>query len=384
MKTTLATVVAALALSSAGTPAFDAETFLGRVLKISESTPREELKSMVKSAEENGKEVADAVVSRLKGKDATDEDKFRYAWILGVAEQTSSVPALVEIASCANQTSMLYHAASQALARIGGDEAGAFLLKTYRQNRAAMGVESRFDAMQTLAMIRYAPALKDAEEFLRGDPDRYYWQVYFIFGFFDELAVPMLCEKLNDSDARVRTNALGAIRFLMPESAALTEALRKRLETEKDADLRYQLVETLEWNLQGQGEKGDRRLKEIFRDLLKSEAKGTAAAKFMLETVKSKGDEAAARRKKFTPNADKFNAAYRKILDGGVHISGDRETLNDLLYCATQGDLPKLKELRRTALFRQSDECFYDHKALTRLIQLVRVAAPEEADKPSK
>ena len=90
MKTTLATVVAALALSSAGTPAFDAETFLGRVLKMSESTPREELESMVKSAEENGKEVADAVVSRLKGKDATDEDKFRYAWILGVAEQTSS------------------------------------------------------------------------------------------------------------------------------------------------------------------------------------------------------------------------------------------------------------------------------------------------------
>ena len=383
MKSSFAMIMATLALSSVGAPAFDAETFLGRVLKMSESTPRKEMEAMVKVAEENGKAVADAIVGRLKNKDANDEDKFRYAWALGVADQTSSVPALVEIAKGANPTSMLYHAASQALSRIGGDEAGAFLLENYRQNKGAMVAERRFDAVQTLAMIRYAPALKDAEEFLHVDSDRYYWQVYFIFGFFDELAVPMLCEKLNDSDARVRANALGAIRFLMPDSADLTEALRKRLETEKDTDLRHQLVETLEWNLQGQGEKGDRRLKEIFRELLKSEAKDSSAAKFMRETVERKFDMVEAMRKKFTPDADKFNAAYRKILDGGVHISGDRETLNDLLYCATQGDLPKLKELRRTALFRQSDECFYDHKALTRLIQLVRVAAPA-ADGQSK
>ncbi len=58
-----------------------------------------------------------------------------------------------------------------------------------------MDEEQRFDAMQSLAMVRYAPAVKDAEEFRKVDSDRYYWQVYFIFGLFDDLAVPMLCEK---------------------------------------------------------------------------------------------------------------------------------------------------------------------------------------------
>lgn len=75
---------------------------------------------------------------------------------------------------------------------------------------------------------------------------------------------------------KVRVNALGAIRFLMPDSADLTKALMKRLGTEKDSDIRYQLVETLEWNLIGQGEKGRQELTETFRKLLKSEAQGAA------------------------------------------------------------------------------------------------------------
>lgn len=375
MKTLIATMVSAVAIAAASASEFDAGAFLGRVLKMSESTPRTELEEMVKSAEENGKAVADAVVSRLKKKDVKDEDKFRYAWILGVAEQPSSVPALVEIATCANPTSMLYHAASQALARIGGDEVGAFFLKNYRQNKAKMDEEQRFDAMQSLAMVRYAPAVKDAEEFLKVDSDRYYWQVYFIFGLFDELAVPMLCEKLNDSDEQVRVNALGAIRFLMPDSAELTKALMKRLETEKDPDIRYQLVETLEWNLLGQGEKGRQELEETFRKLLKSEAKDSAAAKFMKETVASKADVPEDMRAKFKADADKFNAAYKTILDSGVHFSRNREASQDIVYCATQSDIPKLKELRRRALYRQSDECFYDYRALTRVIQMVRTCA---------
>ena len=375
MKTLIATMVSAVAIAAASASEFDAEAFLGRVLKMSESTPGTELEEMVKSAEENGKAVADAVVSRLKKKDVKDEDKFRYAWILGVAEQPSSVPALVEIATCANPTSMLYHAASQALARIGGDEVGASFLKNYRQNKAKMDEEQRFDAMQSLAMVRYAPAVKDAEEFLKVDSDRYYWQVYFIFGLFDELAVPMLCEKLNDSDEKVRVNALGAIRFLMPDSAELTKALMKRLGTEKDSDIRYQLVETLEWNLIGQGEKGRQELKETFGKLLKSEAKDSAAAKFMKETVESKADVPEDERAKFKADADKFNAAYKTILDSGVHFSRNREASQDIVYCATQSDIPKLKELRRRALYRQSDECFYDHRALTRVIQMVRTCA---------
>ena len=74
-------------------------------------------------------------------------------------------------------------------------------------------------------------------------------------------------------------------------------------------------------------------------------------------------------------DADKFNAAYKTILDSGVHFSRNREASQDIVYCATQSDIPKLKELRRRALYRQSDECFYDYRALTRVIQMVRTCA---------
>ena len=115
--------------------------------------------------------------------------------------------------------------------------------------------------------------------------------------------------------------------------------------------------------------------KETFRKLLKSEAKGSAAAKFMKETVESKADVPEDMRAKFKADADKFNAAYKTILDSGVHFSWDCEASQDIVYCATQSDIPKLKELRRRALYRQSDECFYDYRALTRVIQMVRACA---------
>ena len=368
-------IVSTAAIAAASASEFYANAFLGRIEKVSRSTSQKELESLVKVAEENGKAVAEAVARRLMDKSAKEDDKVKYVWILGSAKQESSVPALLDVVKTANPTSMLYHATSRALTVIGGDEVGAFFLKNYRQNKAKMDEEQRFDAMQSLAMVRYAPAVKDAEEFLKVDSDRYYWQVYFIFGLFDELAVPMLCEKLNDSDEKVRVNALGAIRFLMPDSAELTKALMKRLGTEKDSDIRYQLVETLEWNLIGQGEKGRQELKETFGKLLKFEAKDSAAAKFMKETVESKADVPEDERAKFKADADKFNAAYKTILDSGVHFSRNREASQDIVYCATQSDIPKLKELRRRALYRQSDECFYDYRALTRVIQMVRTCA---------
>lgn len=95
----------------------------------------------------------------------------------------------------------------------------------------------------------------------------------------------------------------------------------------------------------------------------------------MKETVESKADVPADMRAKFKADADKFNAAYKTILDSGVHFSWDREASQDIVYCATQSDIPKLRELRRRALYRQSDECFYDYRALTRVIQMVRACA---------
>ena len=92
----------------------------------------------------------------------------------------------------------------------------------------------------------------------------------------------------------------------------------------------------------------------------------------MRETIESKADMRPEIRAKFQPNAKRFKAAYKTILDSGVHFSWDREAARDIVYCATANDVPKLRELRRRALYRQSDECFYDYNALTRAIMMVR------------
>lgn len=362
-----------------GEPAFDADAFIQRALEVTPSTPKDEMASMDKAVRGNRKAVAEAAARRLADKSTKEEDKVKCVWLLGLAKQDSSVPLMLDIFKTSNPTSLLHVITSRALVEIGGDEVGACFLENYRKNKAKMDNERKFDAMQELAMLRYAPAVKDAEEFLKIDPKRYYWQVYFIFGLFDDLAVPMLCEKLNDSDALVRTNALGAIRFLMPESSDMTKALLKRMEAEKDPDIRYQLVETIEWNMLAQGKKGQQELCETFRKLLESEDKNSRAAKFMRETIASKSVTPAGMQAKFKPDAAKFDAAYKKILDSGVHLSSDREAANDILYCATLKDVPKLKELRRRALYRQSDECFYDYQRLTRIIMWLHVYAPEAA-----
>ena len=358
---------------------FDADAFIQRALEVTPSTPKDEMDSLDKAVRVNGKAVADAVAVRLADKSAKEDDKVKYVWLLGLAKQDSSVPLMLDIFKTSNPTSWLHNVTSRVLIEIGGDEVGSAFLDNYRKNKSKMGENRKFDAMQELAMLQYAPAVKDAEEFLKIDPERYYWQVYFIFGLFDDLAVPMLCEKLNDSDALVRTNALGAIRFLMPESKDMTKALLKRMEVEKDPDIRYQLVETIEWNMIAQGKKGQQELRETFSRLLESEDKNSSAAKFMRETVASKSAMPAGMREKFKPDSGKFNAAYKTILDNGVHLSYGQEAANDILYCATRKDVPKLKELRRRALYRQSDECFYDHKKLTRIINWVLAWAPETA-----
>ena len=362
---------------------FDADAFIQRALEVTPSTSKDEMDSLDKAVRDNGKAVADAVAVRLADKSAKEDDKVKYVWLLGLAKQNSSVPLMLDIFKTSNPTSLLHMVTSRALIEIGGDEVGALFLENYRKNKAKMDDERKFDAMQELAMLKYAPAVKDAEEFLKIDSGRYYWQVYFIFGLFDDLAVPMLCEKLNDySDALVRTNALGAIRFLMPESTDMTKALLKRMEVEKDPVIRYQLVETIEWNMIAQGKKGQQELRENFSRFLESEDKDSSAAKFMRETLASESDPPEGMREKSKPDSGRFEAAYQTIMDSGVHLSSSREAANDILYCATRKDVPKLKELRRRALYRQSDECFYDYRKLTRIINWVLAWAPEtERDK---
>ena len=78
MKTQIAVVLAAFALTVMGRPAFDVDAFLGRVSRVSESTPRAELEALVKLTEKNQKEVAEVAVRRLADKSTKEDEKLKY------------------------------------------------------------------------------------------------------------------------------------------------------------------------------------------------------------------------------------------------------------------------------------------------------------------
>lgn len=73
---------------------------------------------------------------------------------------------------------------------------------------------------------------------------------------------------------------------------------------------------------------------------------------------------------RYTSSSEEAEKLEKDAADNG-------KAIEDLVYCATREDVPKHLELRRRALYRQSDEWFYDHRALTRAIQWVRVVAPK-------
>ena len=293
-----------------------------------------------------------------------------------MAKQESSVPVLREMLQNANPTSMLYHATTRALVTIGGESAGDCLLENYRKRKSKMSADQKSGAILAFAMLKYAPAVREAEETLKIDPEIFYWEGSIVFGLFDEVGVPLLCEKLGDPNGLVRTNALNAIKFMMPDSELVSQTLIKRLVVEKDPEIRYQMIEGLDWNLMARGEKGRKELMELFRKLLKSEDKDSVAATFMRETLETKGVVPRELRASFHPNAAKFEAAYKALLDKGVCLGAHQQAASDVIYCATLKDVPKLRELRRRALYRQSDECLNDYRRLTQGIFRVLLCAP--------
>lgn len=333
-----------------------------------------DLRDVTKAIKVQPAAVATAVEQELKEQALGETQRVIYAMALGVAAQPSSVPVLIDLQKTSNPTSFLSRAVRGQLALIGGDQAGAFLLEDYRK-RPPKDDEERFERLEGLAQMRYVPALKDAEAILHVNPDNLYWQVMFVFGYYDELAVPLLGEKLNGPDRIMRENALGALKFIRRPAAA--PALQKRYKVESDAAIRYQLVEALEWALMS-----DRAaLAKTFGDIVKTE-KDPKTLAFAKETLAQMSDASmeAQIRAQFQPDAAKFRSAWQKLYDGGVHLSEGRAA-KDLVACATKADVPALYALRRRALDRQSDECFYDYNALTRIIQMVGTYAP---DKPPK
>ena len=79
---TLAACAGGMAFFARGAaPVFDADAFVQRAMEVTPTTPQDEMASLGKTAEENGKAVVAAVARRLADKSAKEDDKLKYVWL---------------------------------------------------------------------------------------------------------------------------------------------------------------------------------------------------------------------------------------------------------------------------------------------------------------
>ena len=306
--------------------------------------------------------VSDALLEKIKGKNLTDTQLVTYVWAMGLTKDKAAVSAIKDVHR-QSKSDMVRATCIRALATIGGQQAGSFLLSTLD---ATTDSNARFEILNLLGQMRCEAALPNTEEVLKKDPEEFYWQPIFVFGKMGDKAVPFLLKKINDKDRNIRSNAINVLgQWLIPPEAA--KSLYEQLWVEKDAELRNMILSSLERTITDIPQ-----MKAVFEQVVAKE-KDEKLVKFARETLDNMdqimGTAAEFARKK-KPSVTSFKIEYAKLFKS-CGKKGDYEALG--VSCTSQ-DEPQLKALRERILQRDSDEAFYDYQKVNAIIMQNRMA----------
>ncbi len=336
-------------------------------IKAGQSAPKELSESIVDQIEASPSQVAKVLIEKLNTPGVSDEAVNVYVWAIGFTKDANAVDELVKIAGSA-KSRMLKANACQSLARIGGNKAGEYLLseaKKATDNKRDDGIEkiSKFDYLDLLAEMQYAPALPEMEFLLKLEQE-YYWQLFFCFGKMGDKAVPYLLKKIDDPDITVRLNSIYALHKLIPDEAV--EALSGRYWKEKDPNVKSGILSTLE--LINPDLKG---MESFFKEVAAKE-QDENLKQFAKETIaniskikKWAGDY----KGKKVDKRDLFETEYKDLYKS----TGHKGNYENLKRSSRIEDEPRLKKLRERILLRNSDECFYDYDKVNKIIIFNRI-----------
>jgi len=224
---------------------------------------------------------------------------------------------------------------------------------------------ARFEILNLLGEMQYAPALPYFTEVLEKDPEEYYWQSRFCFGKMGDRAIPFLVGKLNDKNENIKANAM----IILGQWLLAVEA-RKPFQQlywkENDPKIRMFLLSALERmtpNLQ--------EMELFFREVATKE-RDSELKQFATETLSRMGNmktQALAFQQAKLDNRKSFEAEYA-ILYSSAGKEGDMKKLGSY---SRPDDEPRLKKLRERILTRNSDEAFYDYEKVNVIIMLNRL-----------
>ena len=305
--------------------------------------------------EKNPAKYSNILAQKLGDEKLTERQQGVYVWALGLTGDQTVAKEIISLFK-KSKSNWVKENALRTLAMLGGKETGEFLLSILDETTDK---DTRFSIFNWLGQVQFEAALPKAEEVLKQDKE-HYWQPIFVFGKMGDKAVSFLLKKISDSDTNVRRNALTVLgQWLIPLEAS--KPLQDRFWIEKDSDLRYAILCSLEGTMpdlthvktffaQVMDKEKDKQVRKFARDTLDS-----------LERTKSAAITFSEKRQ---PSEPIFQREYSLLFKS----SGKKGSYEVLGLSSTLKDEPKLKTLREHILQRDSDEAFYDYQKVNRII----------------
>ena len=302
--------------------------------------------------------IENELFTRINDPSSTDQQLTIYAWALGLTRNREASSILITLYE-KNDSEMVRTNCLRALAAIGGEAAGEFLLTALDGTSDRM---MRFNILNMLGQMQYEDALPYAMEILEADPAQLYWQSIFVFGKMGDKGVPFLLKMIGDSDRNVRANTINVLgQWLIPPEAA--KPIEEQFWIEDDKVLRGFQLSSLERTISDLDE-----MKATFERIAAKEQDPDLKkfANEAIEMINQSQFTTGAENKHIS--AESFQEQYTELFNSAGK-KGDYEILAN---SSSVNDEPKLKALRERILQRDSDEAFYDYQNINRIILLNR------------
>ncbi len=363
---------------------------IDRAAALGEKADPTLLESLITRIEKDSKSVLPPLLGKLKDVSLKEEQWAMYVWALGFTQDSTVIEPLTALHR-QSKSELVQASCLTALARIGGDPAGKYLLSaldaaTTGTQKNATGTsgtlagedadelptvsEKRFQTLFLLAQMQYEPALPRMEEALKanaaeGEP----WQAKFLFGMMGDKAVPFLLKKIGDEDKNVRTISayLLGLWLMAPESV---QPMQERYWVEKDSRIRGMILGSMERIIP------DLALMGAFFEQVVAKEKEKELLQYARETVESLNQmrsTIADAEKNKKVSAEVFEGERKKL----YYSCGKKGDYKLLSTSSTVKDEAALKALREQILHRASDEAFYDYEKVNRTIMFNRLISTQ-------
>jgi HEAT repeat protein len=329
---------------------------IDKMASLGEKAESSLVKSVVGQAEKNPNEISAAIIRKLKDKDLTEVQLAVYIWVLGMTKDPDAVDAVIDVCN-KTQSSQVQGNCLGALANIGGNKSGDFLLSTLESTK---DVEMRYNILNLLGQMQYEKALPQTVEILKLDIKNYYWLNMLVFGKMGDKSVSFLIEKINDPDRNIRANAINVLGQLLISTEA-AQPMFEHYWKETDTGISGMILGSLTSTVPDFSV-----MTKYFKEVTAREKNNDLLnlARNTLDNMKNMKADVESFMKKKKVSAE----AFRKEYDNIYKSAGKEGDYEVLAASSTVKNEPELKRLRERILQRNSEDAFFDYRKINVII----------------